>query len=148
MVLISSSSELPFRQVFCHASQCRRLFFICSHCYRNHRYCSPDCRELSGIEQRRAARLRYRQSPEARADQRDRQRNYRRRKADLARDAAEKNVMDQTPAMTPASGMIASPPVAAPVRAPRRSFLSELGGIVCHFCGRVGRFLNPFDESG
>jgi hypothetical protein len=148
MVSISSSSELPFRQVFCHASQCRRLFFICSHCYRNHRYCSPDCRELSSIEQRRAARRRYRQSLEGRADQRDRQRNYRRRKADLARAAAEKNVMDQTPNPSLTSGIIASPPVAAPVKAHRRPFLSALGRIVCHFCGRVGRFLNPFIESG
>ena len=81
MVLISSSSELPFRQIFCHARECRRLFFICSHCYRNHRYCSPDCRELSSIEQRRAARRRYRQSPEGRDDGRDRQREYRRRTA-------------------------------------------------------------------
>jgi hypothetical protein len=148
MVLISSPSELPFRQVFCHASQCRRLFFICSHCYRNHRYCSPDCRELSSTEQRRAARLRYRQSPEGRADGRDRQRNYRRRKADLARATAEKNVMDQTQNPPLTSGMIAAPPVAAANQAHRRPFLSTLGRIVCHFCGRVGRFLNPFDESG
>lgn len=148
MVLISSSSELPFRQIFCHASQCRRLFFICSHCYRNHRYCSPDCRELSSIEQRRAARRRYRQSPEGRDDGRDRQRNYRRRKADLARAAAQKNVMDHTPNPPLTSGIIASPPVAAPIVAPWRPFLSTSGRIVCHFCGRVGRFLNPFIESG
>lgn len=60
------------------------------------------------IEQRRAARRRHRQSPEGRDDARDRQRDYRRRKADLARAEAQKNVMDQTltPALT--SGMIAS----------------------------------------
>lgn len=100
------------------------------------------------IEQRRAARRRHRQSPEGRDDARDRQRDYRRRKADLARAEAQKNVMDQTltPALT--SGMIASPPVSAPSEASRRPFLSEFGFIVCHFCGRVGRFLNPFIESG
>jgi hypothetical protein len=56
--------------------------------------------------------------------------------------------MDQTPEMTPSSGIIASPPVTAPLPAHRRPFLSTLGWIVCHFCGRVGRFLNPFLESG
>lgn len=147
MVLISSSSELPFRQIFCHAQECRRLFFICSHCYRNHRYCSPDCRELTSIEQRRAARRRYRQSPEGRDDGRDRQREYRRRKADLARAAAQKTVMDHTPHPPLTSGIITSPPVAAPIVAQQRPFLSTSGRIVCHFCGRVGRFLNPFIES-
>ena len=148
MVLIASSSELPFRQIFCHASQCRRLFFMCSHCYRNHRYCSPDCREISGVEQRRAARRRYRQSPEARADGRDRQRNYRRRKADLARTEAQRNVMDHTPHPPLTSAIIAAPPVATPIAARQRPFLSTFGLIVCRFCGRVGRFLNPFIESG
>jgi hypothetical protein len=148
MVLISSSSELPFRQVFCHASQCRLLFFVCSHCYRGQRYCSLACRLASRVEQLRVANRRHRQSPEGREDQRDRQREYRRRQADRARAWSEKTVMDQTPAMATASGMIASPPVAAPMSAPRQSFLSALGRIVCHFCGRVGRFLNPFDESG
>lgn len=148
MVFILTSSQLPFRQIFCHASQCRRLFFICSHCYRNHRYCSPECRELSFIEQRRAARRRHRQSPEGRADCRDRQRNYRRRQADLARASAQKNVMDQTPNPPLTSAIIAAPPVTAPIEARAQSFLSEFGLIVCHFCGRVGRFLNPFIESG
>src|SRR5215813_10226303 len=131
MVLISSSSELPFRQIFCHALGCRRLFFICSPCYRNHRYCSPECRELSSIEQRRAARRRHRQSPEGRADGRDRQRNYRRRKADLARAAAQKNVMDKTPNPPLTSGIIASPLVGAPIKTQQRPFLSAVGRIVC-----------------
>ncbi len=148
MVLISHSSEQLFRQVFCHASQCRLLFFICSHCYRGQRYCSPACRSISRFEQLHVARRRYRQSPEGREDQRDRQREYRRRQADLARASSEKTVMDQTQNLPLTSGMITSPPVAAPLKAPRRSFLSELGEIVCHFCGRVGRFLNPFVESG
>lgn len=148
MVSISSSSELPFRQIFCHASQCRRLFFICSHCYRNHRYCSPECRELASLEQRRAARRRHRQSPEGRDDARDRQRNYRRRKADLARTEAQKNVMDHTPHLPLTSAIIAAPPVTVPMAARPRPFLSTFGLIVCHFCGRVGRFLNPFIESG
>jgi len=148
MVLVSSSSQLPFRQIFCRALECRHLFFICSSCYRNHRYCSPECRELASIENRRAARRRHRQSPEGRDDQRDRQRKYRRRKADLARAEAQKNVMDNTPNPPLTSGIIASPPVAAPSEAQQRPFLSSFGRIVCHFCGRVGRFLNPFIESG
>jgi hypothetical protein len=148
MLLISTSSELHFRQVFCHASQCRRLFFVCSHCYRGQRYCSLACRVASRFEQLRAARRRYRQSPEGREDGRDRQRNYRRRQADLARASSEKTVMDQTPNPPLTSGIIASPPVLAPIEAQRRPFLSVRGRIVCHFCGRVGRFLNPFIESG
>ncbi|MGH9766416.1 MAG: hypothetical protein ACREAB_03200, partial [Blastocatellia bacterium] len=74
---------------------------------------------------------------------RDRQREYRRRKADLARAAAQKTVMDKTPNPPLTSGIIASPPVRAPIEAPGRPFLSTFGRIVCHFYGRVGRFLNP-----
>jgi hypothetical protein len=56
--------------------------------------------------------------------------------------------MDQTPNPPLTSGIIASPPGAAPPEAHRRPFLSASGLIVCHFCGRVGHFLNPFIESG
>jgi hypothetical protein len=56
--------------------------------------------------------------------------------------------MDQTPNPPLTSGIIASPPVASPLEAQWRPFLSSFGRIVCHFCGRVGRFLNPFIESG
>jgi hypothetical protein len=56
--------------------------------------------------------------------------------------------MDHTPNPPLTSGIIASPPVAAPIVVQQRPFLSTSGRIVCHFCGRVGRFLNPFIESG
>ena len=147
MVLVSSS-QIPFRQIFCHGVNCHRLFFICSSCYRNHRYCGNACRELADFENRRAARRRYRQSPEGQANGRDLQRKYRLRKADLARAAAQKTVMDKSSNRTLASAIIASPPFTAPCEAQRRPFLTEFGEIVCHFCGRVGRFLNPFIESG
>lgn len=147
MVLVSSS-HIPFRQIYCHGLNCRRLFFICSSCYRNHRYCSKACRELADIENRRAARRRYRLSPEGQANGRDLQRKYRLRIADLARAEAQKTVMDNTPNPRLTSGIIASPPVTAPCEAQRRPFLSLFGQIVCHFCGRIGHFLNPFIESG
>jgi hypothetical protein len=148
MVSLLVSSPRPFRQVFCRARPCRLLFFICSHCYRGQKYCSQPCRQASRREQRRTANRRHRRSPEGRQDQKRRQREYRRRIADRARAAAKNNVMDHTPNPPFTSCIIAPPPVTAPLQAPQRPFLSTFGRIVCHFCGRGGRFLNPFDESG
>jgi hypothetical protein len=56
--------------------------------------------------------------------------------------------MDHTYNQPLTSAIIAAPPVAAPSEAQRQPFLSASGLIVCHFCGRVGRFLNPFIDSG
>jgi hypothetical protein len=71
------------RQAICRRQGCHRLFFICRFCDRGQVYCSPECRNTARREQHRAANRRYSQSPEAILDHRQRQNDYRRRKAGL-----------------------------------------------------------------
>lgn len=58
---------------------CLDLFWICRPCYRGQRYCSKSCRRTSRSESQRQSRRKHQQSPEGRADHRDRQRAYRHR---------------------------------------------------------------------
>ena len=149
-MLRSAHSEKPLRQKLCNNGDCGRLFFICSHCDRGQRYCSLACRLKSRFAQLRRARLRHRQSPEGREDQCRRQKDYRRRKADLLRASAAlaENVMDQAPQAALTSSMILAPPGLASGTTPRPRFRSAFGWAVCQFCGRIGRFLDPFHEPG
>ena len=151
MVLLPAPPEKPFRQRFCRASACCALFFICIPCDRGQRYCSLACRLQSRLEQRRAARRRHQQSPEGRLDHRDRQRAYRRRKTialSPTQTAAVKSVTDQGSAAPLSFATITPLRVSAPARGQWRQFLSHSGWAVCHFCGRMERFLNPFHEPG
>jgi len=59
--------------------RCNAVFWICPHCDRGQRYCSSFCRIPARRQQRRGANRRHQQSPEGRADHRDRQREYRHR---------------------------------------------------------------------
>ena len=147
-LMVSTSAESPFRQRFCHAQDCGALFFICPHCDRGQRYCSLACRLRSRLAQLRAARRRHQQSPEGRLDHRDRQRAFRKRKAEPPSASAEKSVMDQGSKAALTFATIEPLLVSAPSTPLRQRLLSDLGWVVCHFCGRVGRFLNPFHESG
>jgi hypothetical protein len=151
MVLLAAPSERPFRQRFCQAEHCRALFWICSHCDRGQRYCSLACRIRSRLEQLREARRRHQQSPEGRLDHRDRQRAYRRRKATSSALPSAISVTDQGSKASLISATIATAIDSEPVRSIRRRVqqaLSDLGWLICHFCGRLGRFLNPFHEPG
>jgi hypothetical protein len=151
MVLLAAPSDKPFRQRFCQASNCRALFLICSHCDRGQRYCSPACRLQSRVAQLRAARRRHQQSPEGRLDHRDRQRAYRRRKAASSPPPSTIRVTDQASKASLTSATIATANdsgLAGPVSRHVRRVLSDLGWLLCHFCGRLGRFLNPFYEPG
>jgi hypothetical protein len=143
MILPPSPPKKPFRQRPCKADNCGRLFFICSHCDRGQRYCSRSCQLKSRAGQLRAAQRRYLQSPEGRKDQNDRQRAYRQRKAALSRISLSESVIDQAPKSPPASRMITSRPVLASFETPWQKSRPEYGWVVCHFCGRVGRFLVP-----
>ena len=151
---MAASPQTVFRQRFCRASDCRILFFICSHCDRGQCYCSLVCRQGSRLEQRRVARRRHQDSPEGRLDHRDRQRAYRLRRAASARATTKENVTDHGSQSGTTSVTMPTPcnQHPEPIRSGwlRRMWLtaSDLGLIVCHFCGRVGRFLNPFHESG
>jgi hypothetical protein len=59
---------------------CRQDFVICKSCYRGHRYCSADCRALGYRQHKANSRKKYDSSAEAKADHRDRQREFRKRK--------------------------------------------------------------------
>jgi hypothetical protein len=151
MALLAEPSARPFRQRFCRSSNCGALFLICSHCDRGQRYCSLDCRLQSRSEQLRSARRRHQQSPEGRLDHRDRQRDYRRRKAASSAITSAINVTDHASKASLDSATIASPPDsrgAKPISQRVWRPLSEFGWLICHFCGRLGRFLNPFHEPG
>jgi hypothetical protein len=47
--------EVLLRQRFCLGSECRAIFFLCSHCDRGQRYCSLACRRQARFRQRRRA---------------------------------------------------------------------------------------------
>jgi len=73
--------EVALRQRVCYGGGCHAVFWICRHCDRGQRYCSPTCRAQARLQQRRDANCRHQRSPEGRLDHRDRQREYRRRHA-------------------------------------------------------------------
>jgi len=146
--IMPTPPENPFRQRLCNASDCRSLFFICSRCDRGQRYCGEPCRSKTRRQQLRAANRRYQQSPEGKQDNRDRQQAFRRRRSLAPLSASEKTVTDQSIGAPLTSCTISPQPVPAPAASPWRRLLSDLGEVVCRFCGRVGRFLNPFHASG
>jgi hypothetical protein len=124
------------RQRACCHLHCHAIFYICSHCDRGHRYCSPECRHQARLDQRRSANRRHQQSEAGRLDHCDRQRDYRQR----CRSAAAKSVTDQgsisiaSPASLPRgqSAVIA-------VQAPARYGIPR-----CRICGCALRFINPY----
>ncbi len=112
------------------------MFFICSHCYRGQRYCSQACRASARRQQRRAANRRHQQSAEGRLDHRDRQRAYRGRRAT--------GVTDQSSGAPVDCVMMAMPQAALVVERRRLYESPRPGSVVCRFCGRRGRWVQPF----
>ena len=151
---MAASPQTVFRQRFCKASDCRTMFFICSRCDRGQRYCGLICRRRCRLQQRRNAGRRHQQSYEGRLDHRDRQRAYRLRKARSAVPNAKENVTDHgsqggvTPETMPK--LREGEPKTGRSQFWRQVWDAaiDLGSVVCRFCGRTGRFLNPFHESG
>ena len=133
-------AEDVLRQRVCRWSECRSLFWICRCCDRGHQYCSDQCRQKARREQRRAANLRHRRTPEGRLDQRDRQKAYRQRLAAIS-------VMDQGSYDEASSATIISPVISHPVAAYIGGKTKEIHPSAtpyCCICGRVSRFVNPF----
>lgn len=56
---------------------CSAAFFICSSCYRCHKYCSRSCRKIGYSAKQKVTRKKYASTPEARADHCDRNKIYR-----------------------------------------------------------------------
>jgi hypothetical protein len=139
--------EVLLRQRFCLGSECRAIFFLCSHCDRGQRYCSLACRRQARLRQRRCANRRHQQSPEGRLDHRDRQRQYRQRRAQ-ARVTDQGSLLIACPALSECG-----PVEAIPAEAPDRSSAASLPHwpqsqpgvwLHCRVCGRVGRFIDQF----
>ena len=79
---MAAHGEVVLRQRVCLQDGCHAVFWICEHCDRGQRYCSPACRRAARQQQqRRRANQRYQRSPEGRQDHRDRQREYRHRQS-------------------------------------------------------------------
>ena len=121
------------------------VFYLCRRCDRGQRYCSPRCREKALRLQRREANRRHQQSPEGRADHRDRQREYRKR---LRARVTDKSSLRVSPCVN-----LTVPPACEPIEATPASDLSPSAGatvragwVVCQICGRRGRWVNPFSE--
>ena len=140
------SREDVLRQRFCNWRECGAIFWICRSCDRGQRYCSGRCRQKARREQCRAANLRYRKTMEAKLDQRDRQRAYRRR-------LAKCSVMDQGSPRDPSSRKIVTAVHSRPVAAPecgksirKTRMIHDHGVPCCIVCGRRGLFVNPFHQ--
>ena len=144
---MAAHREAVLRQRVCLLRDCLATFFLCSHCDRGQRYCSVACRDQARRRQRRAANRRHQRSPEGRLDHRDRQRQYRHRRA-------QARVTDQGSLSITCSAISAcgpgEPAVAelAGVHVARRRPLwpqSQPGvQLRCRICGRIGRFIDPF----
>jgi len=137
------AAEDVLRQRVCRWHECRSIFWICRSCDRGHQYCSDQCRQKAVLEQRRAANLRHRKTPEGRLDQKDRQKAYRQRQAAFS-------VMDQGSNEVPSTGSIL-PPAYSPVAAEKSGkqtcetiTIHDPGVPYCIICGRTSRFVNPF----
>ena len=132
------------------------MFFICSHCDRGQVYCRLDCRATARRLQLRAANLRHQRSQEGQLDHRDRQRDYRQRRAQAAHTSTEKSVTDHGSKGHPADETVEDAPVdeAEPavsaglirLRPPQSGFRLHRSPIVCRYCGRSGLWINPFLE--
>ena len=144
---MAAPGEVVLRLRICFGSECRALFFLCSHCDRGQRYCSLACRERARVEQHRRANQRYQESLEGRLDHRDRQRAYRERCRHRAPTAS---VTDQgsLSIIRPASSGCGELPKGSGILVPhwpaKRPGLDTRVWLCCRICGRTGRFIDPF----
>lgn len=119
------------------------MFYLCRHCDRGQRYCSARCREKALRLQRRQANRRYQQSPEGRADHRDRQREYRRRLKVRVTDKSSLRSLPCANLVAPSASK-AFEVGSALDSEPFRGAELTAGWVVCQICGRRGRWVNPF----
>jgi hypothetical protein len=144
---MAAHREVVLRQRFCHAVECRALFFLCAHCDRGQRYCSLACRRQARLRQHRSANRRYQQSPEGRLDHRDRQQQYRERRC-------RARVTDQGSLLSVGSASFQCGVVEATLPdAPKPAAVGVFPcwpenrpgiRLCCRVCGRLGRFIDQF----
>lgn len=136
--------ETVLRRRICCSSECCAIFFLCSRCDRGQLYCSLSCRHHARLHQRRCANRRHQQSPEGRLDHRDRQREYRQRRA-------QARVTDQGSLLIVCSTLSGCGSIKATrSEVPDRSRVAALPRwpqtrpgvwLRCRICGRPGRIV-------
>ena len=140
------TGEVVLIQLFCRLTECKAIFYICRRCYRGQVYCSDTCRSTARRRQLKEARRRYNNTPEAKLDQRDRQREWRKKRR------PKKTVMDQgSPTgqnAQPSKGRDCTnrrPARWAAVLVVLKSGLIRVFSVPrCVICGRAGVFVNPY----
>lgn len=144
---MAEHGEAVLRQRFCHAGECRAMFFLCSHCDRGQRYCSITCRRQARLRQHRSANRRYQQSLEGRLDHRDRQQQYRERRC-RARVTDQGSLLSHCSASSQCGAVEATSPDAqkptGAVVLPQWRENRPGVRLCCRVCGRVGRFIDQF----
>jgi len=136
--------EVVLRPRVCRSQGCQATFWICSHCDRGQRYCSPACRTEARRRQHRDANRRHQGSLEGRLDHRDRQRAYRRRHAPArVTDQGSLSVISPAPF---GCGETITMPVTGPLPSTLPGRLEKPLDLCprCSICGRPGRFVDPF----
>jgi hypothetical protein len=136
--------EVVLRQRVCRGNRCHAVFWVCEHCDRGQRYCSPACRAAARVQQRRRANGRHQRTPEGRQDHRDRQREYRRRQCQLrVTDPSSASII--SPARLVCGNVAATPRagLGIPDALGRRPHPSVLV-LRCVICGRSGYWVDPF----
>ena len=146
---LMAESTRVLRQRRCHAEKCGRLFWICRSCDRGQRYCSPLCRRRQRLQQCRAANRRHQQSPEGRADHRDRQRAYRRRqrRARVTYQGRQSKRSSVTLCVARRELSVAGKSTVREREERHVGRFCDLGSPsrpICVRCGRPGRFIDPF----
>ncbi len=76
---LKKKTERPVKIIGCPC--CGLIFYLCSHCYRGHKYCSVQCRKSAQREAHREAQRRYRQTEKGKKAHRDSEKRRRLGKA-------------------------------------------------------------------
>jgi len=152
---MADHGQAVLRQRACRG--CHAVFWICRHCDRGHRYCGRPCQTAALREQRRQANRRHQQSPEGRADHRDRQRAYRKRcsyrwvtDTSSAAVAVPGNMPQWNSGSTSTTAYLNSSAPSLRLRVgawPKSSPPHSPPFLRCILCGRDGTFVDPFPPS-
>lgn len=141
---MAAHGEVILRQRICGGEGCHAVFWICEHCDRGQRYCSPECRIAARLQQRRRANRRYQQSPEGRQDHRDRQEQYRSRHC-RARVTDQSSASILSPALLPCGSTQATPRTGSTLLdVPDWRPQPSVPRLRCVICGRRGYGVDPF----
>jgi hypothetical protein len=127
-----------FRIIQCR--KCGESFCLCNSCYRGQAYCRQECREQARRKQKSQANRRYRKTEHGRLDYCDRQRRYRRE--------AASRVADQRSQVVAECARITAPEAVSGMRRPMGVAGEGAGMLVCCKCGRMGRWVEPFERIG